>query len=177
MDSPRDPEIQAIAEHLHQADVLDPAELRELIPSLLLLEGVAIRESPPFDAEAIGALREVNLRLHDSAHDPTAAARADDDFHRRLTARCDNAHLLEAIDLMRKALLGYERLYMLSPERLARSVGEHEAIVAALESGDQALAAELVRANYRSGLPSIEVPLADAERPQPPPPSSRGAPR
>ena len=34
---------------------------------------------------------------------------------------------------MRKALIGYERVYMLSPERLSRSVDEHEAIVAALE--------------------------------------------
>jgi hypothetical protein len=29
--SARDPDIQAIADHLRQADVLDPAELRELI--------------------------------------------------------------------------------------------------------------------------------------------------
>ena len=53
MDSSRDPGIEAIAEHLRQADLLDPGELRELIPSLLILEGVAIRESPPFDTEAI----------------------------------------------------------------------------------------------------------------------------
>ena len=66
----RDPEIQAIAEHLRQADLLDPAELRELIPSVLILEGVAVRESPPFDAEAIAALRAANQRLLDSAGDP-----------------------------------------------------------------------------------------------------------
>jgi DNA-binding GntR family transcriptional regulator len=37
---------------------------------------------------------------------------------------------------------------MLSPERLAQSVGEHEAIVAALECGDHALAADRVRVNF-----------------------------
>jgi DNA-binding GntR family transcriptional regulator len=152
--SAREPNIEAIADHLRQTDLLDPNELRELIPSLLILEGVAIRESPPFDAEAIAALRTANQRLHDSADDPTAAALADDDFHRRLTARCQNPHLLEVVDLVRQALMVYERLYLLSPERLERSVAEHEAIVAALEAGDHALAADRVRENFTSGLPA-----------------------
>jgi DNA-binding GntR family transcriptional regulator len=161
----RDSEVQALAEHLRRADLLDPAELRELIPSLLILEGVAVRESPPFDEEAIAALRATNQRLAAKPDDPTAAALADDEFHRRLIAGCGNAHLLEVVDLVRKALLGYERLYMLSPERLARSVSEHDAILAALESGDQDLAAERVRENYSSGLPEIEAQLEDPERP------------
>lgn len=61
MEAARDPDIEALAEHLRHADVLDPGELRELIPSVLILEGVAVRESPPLDA---------------------------DEFHRALTARC-----------------------------------------------------------------------------------------
>jgi DNA-binding GntR family transcriptional regulator len=163
--STRDADIQAIADHLGQADLLDPAELRELIPSLLILESVAVRESPPFDAETIAALRAANQRLRDSACDPTTAALADDEFHRRLTAGCGNAHLLAQVDLVRKALLGYERLYMLSPERLARSVDEHEAIIAALESGDHALAADRVRENFTSGLPASGAPLGLTDRP------------
>jgi DNA-binding GntR family transcriptional regulator len=154
--STRDPDIQALADHLRQADLLDPAELRELIPSVLILESVAVRESPPFDAETIAALRAANHRLLDSAGDPTAAALADDEFHRRLTAGCNDAHLLELVDLVRKALLGAERLYMGSTERLERSVGQHEAIVAALESGDHVLAAERLRENFTSGLPALE---------------------
>jgi DNA-binding GntR family transcriptional regulator len=161
--SGRDEDIQAMAEHLREADLLDPAELRELIPSLLLLESVAVRESPPFDAETIGALRAANQRLRDSAGDATAAALADDDFHRRLTAGCRNEHLLKAVDMVRKALLGYERLYMLSPERLARSVEEHEAIVAALEAGDHELAAERLRENFTSGLPDLEDQIRERD--------------
>ena len=164
MDPARNQDIDAIAEHLGDADLLDPAELRELIPSLLILESVAVRESPPFDADAIAALRAANQRLIDSAGDATAAALADDAFHRRLTASCGNEHLLKVVDLVRKALLGYERLYMLSPQRLVRSVDEHEAIIAALEAGDHALAADRVRQNYTSGLPALEAPLRDADR-------------
>ena len=153
MPSPRNPDIEAIARHLRDADPLDPAELRELIPSLLILEGVALRESPPFDAEAIAALRAANQRMLDSAGDAAAAAEADDDFHRLLTAGCENAHLLEVVDLVREALVSYEREYMLSRQRLERSVGEHEAVVEALERGDQELAAERVRENFTSGMP------------------------
>jgi DNA-binding GntR family transcriptional regulator len=156
VDARRNPDIEALAEHLRKADVLDPAELRELIPSLLILEGVALRESPPFDAEAIAALRAANQRMLDSAGDAAAAARADDDFHRLLTAACDNAHLLEVVDLVREALVSYEREYMLSRERLERSVSEHEAIVAALEDGDHELAADRVRENFTSGMPGSD---------------------
>ena len=161
--APSGPDIQAIAEHLRQIDVLDPTELRELIPSLLILEGVALRASPPFDAEAIAGLRAANGRLRDSECDPTAAAQADDEFHRHLLGGCDNPRLLEAIELVRNALLRYERLYLLSPERLARSVAEHEAIVAALASGDNALAAERVRENFTSGLPAPGAGLEDPD--------------
>jgi DNA-binding GntR family transcriptional regulator len=66
---------------------------------------------------------------------------------------------------VRKALLGYERVYLLSTERLARSVDEHEAIVEALESGDHALAAERLRLNFTSGLPDLEEQLRDSDRP------------
>ena len=164
MDPPREPEIDTIAEHLRQADLLDPAELRELVPSLLMLESVAVRDSPTFDAEAIAALRAANRRLSESAGDPGAAAMADDEFHRRLTASCGNPHLLALAELTRKALLSYERVYMLSPERLAQSVAEHEVIVAALEQGDNALAASLVRDNFTSGLPELEMQLQDRDR-------------
>jgi DNA-binding GntR family transcriptional regulator len=154
--SPHEADILALADHLRRVDVLDPAELRELIPSLLILESVAVRDAPPFDAEAIAALRAANQRLADSPDDATAAALADDEFHRRLTAGCGNPRLLEVADLVRRALLGYEREYLVSPERLAQSVREHEAVIAALESGDHGRAAERLRENYTSGMPAPE---------------------
>lgn len=156
--SDRDSDIEAIAAHLRQADVFDPAELRELIPSVLVLEALAVRDAPPFDADAIAALRAANRRMNESAGDGAAAALADDEFHRRLTAGCGNPRLLEVVDPIRKALLDYERTYMLSPERLATSVAEHEAIVAALEAGDHELAAERVRENFTSGMPPSSGP-------------------
>jgi len=107
-------------------------------------------------------LRAANKRLLESAGDAAAAVAADDEFHRRLTANCGNPRLLEVIDPVRRAMLGYERVYMLSPERLARSVEEHEAILAALERGDHVRAAELVRENFTSGMPEVEAQLRES---------------
>lgn len=162
--STRDPELQAISDHLRQADLRDPAELRELIPSVLMLEGVALRQSPPFDADALAGLRAANRRLSASAHDPAAAVRADEEFHRRLMGGYDNARLLEVLDLVRKALARYEHAYMFSPERVARSVEEHEAILDALEAGDHALAADRVRENFTSGMPAPGPRLQSPDR-------------
>jgi DNA-binding FadR family transcriptional regulator len=155
-----DADIEAIAEHLSRADVIDPAELRELIPSVLILEALAVRDAPRFDAEAIAELRAANDRIRDSEGDATAAAKADDEFHRRLTVECDNPRLLEVLGLVRGALVEYERRYMLAPERLATSVAEHDAIIAALEAGDNDLAAQRVRENFTSGMPPSAGPPA-----------------
>jgi DNA-binding GntR family transcriptional regulator len=159
----RDPQIREIAARLSEADRLDPAELRELYPSVLILEALAIRESPRFDAAGIAELRAANQRLLDSEGDAAAAAQADDDFHRRLTADCGNPQLLEVLGPVRQALLAYERVYMLSPERLARSARQHEAIVATLEQGDHERASELVRENYTSAMPDLEARLRDGD--------------
>jgi DNA-binding GntR family transcriptional regulator len=159
-----EPDVQSTEARLRRADLLDPAELREINPAVLLLESVAVRESPPFSAEAIAELRAVNQRLLDSAGDATEAAKADDAFHRRLIADCGNPRLLEVVEPVRRAMAAYERAYMLSTERLMRSVEEHEAIIAALERGDHTLASELVRENYTSGMPEFQAELEDHDR-------------
>jgi DNA-binding GntR family transcriptional regulator len=156
-----DPEIREVIARLRSVYSLDPGEWLELTPSLLILEAVAVRELPPFDAAAIAELRAANERLRESAGHPAKAAIADNEFHRLLLANCRNQRVLDAIDPVRRALLDYERVYMLSPERLARSVAEHEAIIAALEAGDHARAADLVRANYTSGMPEVAAQLRD----------------
>ena len=161
MGAVHDEDLREVVARLREADALDPAELRELNPSLLILEALAVRESPPFDADAIAALRAANKRLLDSAGDASAAALADDDFHRLLTKDCGNRRLLEVVDPVRRALLAYERVYMLSPERLARSVDEHESIIAALEHGDHARAADLLRENFTTGMPEVEAQLRE----------------
>ncbi|HWM11804.1 MAG TPA: BTAD domain-containing putative transcriptional regulator [Solirubrobacteraceae bacterium] len=137
------------------------AEARRLYPSVVVLESLAIRQAPRFDAGGIAELRAANARMlaAAAAGDPAAAIVADDDFHRRLTADCGNAHLLAALDPVRRGLMRYERVYMREPARVERSVAQHDAIVTALERGDHAEAAQLLRGNLSGGLPDLREAL------------------
>ena len=78
-----------------------------------------------------------------------------DEFHRLLTEDCGNDELIAALMPIKRALLRYERIYMADPERVARSVAQHETIVAALERGEHAAAAHLLRENLALGLPHL----------------------
>jgi DNA-binding GntR family transcriptional regulator len=151
--------LERTPEGAYRAARLDSGELRELYPAVLLLESIGVRDRPPFDAACLDTLRAANERLRASRGDAAEAALADDAFHRALTAGCGNDRLLAVLDPVRRALLRYERIYMLDEQRLARSVAQHDAIIAALDAGDQARAAELVRENYTSGMPELTAEL------------------
>ena len=138
---------------------LEVTEARRLYPSVVVLESLAIRQAPPFDRAALDGLRAANARMRSASDDPAAAVTADDDFHRRLTAACGNQHLLDALRPIRRALLRYERIYMVEPARIERSAEQHDAIIEALEWGDHAEAAQLVRENLGRGLPDLTEAL------------------
>jgi DNA-binding GntR family transcriptional regulator len=48
---------------------------------------------------------------------------------------------------------------MLEPARVARSVAQHDRIIAALAAGDHAAAAQVVRHNLARGLPDLTEAL------------------
>jgi DNA-binding GntR family transcriptional regulator len=129
-----------------------------------MLECLAVREAPPYDAETLAALRAANDRLR-AAADPVGAMAADDDFHVTLLRHCDNERLLDVLRPVRRSLLRYERAYMIEPERIERSAAQHEAIIDALERGDRAAAAQGVRENFMHALPDLEAQLSEQAPP------------
>lgn len=150
--------LQLMPGGAYRAARLDSREVRELYPVVLLLESTAVRDGPEPDAETIAALRGANERLR-ASEDADSASAADDDFHRALTSCCGNERLLAMVDPVRCALLDYERVYMATPERRARSAAQHDEIIAALEAHDRGRAADLVRANFTSALPDLTAAL------------------
>ena len=157
----RDGVVERAGNGAYRAAPLNAEEVRQLYPAVLLLESMAVRDAPRYPKAALRELRDANADLRASAGDPAEAALADDAFHRRLIAECGNPRLLAVVDPVRRALLRYERLYMLSPARLARSAAQHDAIVDALELGDNEAAAALVRRNFTTSLPDITRELED----------------
>ncbi len=147
----------------YRATRLDSREVRELYPAVLVLEAVAVRDAPPYDASALERLREANAAL-EAARDAEAGARADDRFHARLTEGCGNPRLLEVVRPLRQALMAYERVYFSTAERRSRSAAQHAAIIDALAAGDQERAAALVRENFTTALPELTAELDARDR-------------
>ena len=155
----RDGLLETSADGIFRPARLAVSEARELYPLAVALESIAVRQSPPLDADALAAMRSANARLRAALHDPLAALVADDDFHAQIAAACGNERLVAALRPVKRALLRYEQVYMLEPERVARSIAQHDAIIAALERGDHAQAAQRVRQNLTGGLPDLAEAL------------------
>jgi DNA-binding GntR family transcriptional regulator len=134
-------------------------EARELYPLAVVLESIAIRQSPAFEPAAIEGLREANRRMRAALRDPAAAMLADDDFHAQLTAGCTSEPLLAVLRPVKRALLRYEDVYMREAVRVERSAAQHDEIIRALERGDHADAAQRLRRNLTSGLPHLATAL------------------
>jgi|tagenome__1003787_1003787.scaffolds.fasta_scaffold19988692_1 DNA-binding GntR family transcriptional regulator len=134
---------------------LDEIELRETYPVVLLLEGLAVRSTPGFPADAIARLREVNADMERDGHDAAAAAMHDFRFHDELVRHCDNEQLLGTLRPLKRRLLRYELAYMALERNVGRSVAQHAEIVDALERGDREAAAAGVEANFRDAMPEL----------------------
>jgi DNA-binding GntR family transcriptional regulator len=147
----------------YRAAPLAMGEANRLYPAAVVLESVAVRRAPRFDAGRLRALRDANARFRSAAGDAAAASTADDDFHRLLIADCGNDELVAALLPIKRALLRYERVYMADPGRIERSAAQHDAIVAALERGDHAVAAQLLRGNLTGGLPDLREAVEHAD--------------
>jgi DNA-binding SARP family transcriptional activator/DNA-binding GntR family transcriptional regulator len=151
--------VERVADGVFRVAPLGVTEARRLYPTVVVLESLAVRQSPPFGPVALDALRNANERLLAARDEPATAIAADDDFHTALTADCGNEHLIAALQPIRRALLRYERVYMREPARVERSVAQHAAIIAALERGDHAEAAQRLRENLPGGLPDLREAL------------------
>ena len=161
-------EHSGLVEHVgdgYRAAPLAMSEARRLYPAAVVLESVAVRRSPPFDEARLQALRDANESFRAAAGDPAAAIAADDEFHRRLTASCGNDDLVAALVPIKRALLRYELVYMADPARVERSAAKHDAIIAALEHGNHAEAAQLLRENLGSGLPDLTAAVEQPDAP------------
>src|SRR3954449_10679358 len=145
---------------------LDEIELRETYPVVLLLEGLAVRSTPAFPADAIARLREINADMERDGHDAAAAATHDFRFHEELVRRCGNEQLLATLRPLKRRLLRYELAYMAVARNVGRSVAPHAEIVDALEREDREAAAAAVEANFRDAMAAL--PGGARARPRPP---------
>jgi DNA-binding GntR family transcriptional regulator len=151
----RDGFVQPAAEGAFAVAPLSEIEVREGYPVVILLEGLAVRTTAAFPAEAIARLREINVAMAGESGDPLAAATHDWQFHEELVRHCGNEQLLSTLRPLKRLMLRYEYHYMSAEDFVSRSVDQHEGIIEALERGDRDGASALVEDNFRDSLPGI----------------------
>jgi DNA-binding GntR family transcriptional regulator len=151
----RDGFVREVDDGGFAVSALDELELRETYPVALLLEGLAVRSTPSFPADAIARLREINADMERDGSDAAAAAMHDYRFHQELVRHCDNEQLLGTLRPLKRRLLRYELAYMAVQRNVGRSVTQHAEILDALERDDREAAATAVEANFRDAMPLL----------------------
>ncbi len=84
----------------------------------------------------------------------------DSQFHELLYTFSESNTFDEVLKLLHKKTMKYRRVSLGTPDRAAKSLGEHKAIFAAIEAGDAELAAELAIKHIeyaRDNIMKIEV--------------------
>jgi phosphonate utilization transcriptional regulator len=143
---------------------VSPAEADEIYAVRAVLEEAACRMlAARIDARELAVLREWldAMRAAFDAQDPVAYTRANVAFHDAIVAASGNLKLYETyrglvseLSLFRCVALGVHA------EAMARSLGEHRAILTALASRDAERAAALMQAHVSGGLQRVREACA-----------------
>lgn len=125
-----------------------PVELVEMFEVMAELESVCARlaASRITDA-ALAEMRAVNERCQHAveAHDTDGYYYENERFHAILYRQSGNGFLEKECKRLFRRLTPFRRLQLRLRGRLRQSMGEHEAIVAALEAGDAQAASDAIR--------------------------------
>ncbi len=143
--------VQSRPNHGFVVTMLDRRLVRELYPILAALEAAAVELGGTRLRKSVPALMDINARL---AKETRAARRyaLDREFHRTLTASCENERLLQLLEQHwnhARRIDGGERRGMAD---LEGSCAEHLAIVRQIEHRNLGAAAQLLRDHWNSGI-------------------------
>jgi GntR family transcriptional repressor for pyruvate dehydrogenase complex len=93
------------------------------------------------DARALQELEGSLAKMRSSLTDLKAFARADSEFHSALAAAADNGQLVDLLQVVRSLLQVYADRAVAGEDEARTAVREHEAVWAAVSSGDEDAAA------------------------------------
>lgn len=132
---------------------LSPSEAKQVYPIIATLERLAVEISPPPTDEQMQRLHALNHQLA-QAESPHERMRLDANWHRVITAACQNQRLISLIETTKQTALRYEYAYLKNAALRDTSLGEHEAI-AALYEQDPAGAAMAVELHWLRGMDAV----------------------
>ena len=150
-------EAEGIVEHRPRAGAvvrqLSHAEVVELYEMRLVLERTAAEMAARHGSEAeFDTLSDLNRQIEEERENPARAAAINQEFHRGLYLACRNRFLLDAARGLNNALLLLGPTTFTDTDRIDVVVGQHAAIISALESRDATAAGEAAAAHLETSL-------------------------
>ncbi|QDC09187.1 GntR family transcriptional regulator [Oceanicola sp. D3] len=125
-----------------------PVELMEMFEVMAELEAACARlAASRISDAALDDMRAANAKCHQAveAQDTDGYYVENERFHAILYRQSGNGFLEQECRRLHRRLTPFRRRQLRLRGRLAQSMGEHEAVVAALERGDAAAAADEIR--------------------------------
>ncbi|MCA9240616.1 MAG: GntR family transcriptional regulator [Planctomycetales bacterium] len=123
-------------------------QLIEMFEVMAVLESMCgrlcARRRTPEISEQLTAAHEACCAASQE-EDPDAYYYRNEAFHDAIFRGCQNGFLAEQARALRRQLQAYRRMQLRFPKRIQDSLGEHQAIVDAILSGDESQAEELLR--------------------------------
>lgn len=130
----------------------------ELFPIMALLEGrcafEATRKARPADLKQLRRLHDV-LEKHAAAHNIDGYYKANHAFHSKVQALAANRWLDRATNDLRRFLRLLRGRQLNWPGRIDESIGEHRALLAAIEAGDAKRAERLMHDHLMAQLGAL----------------------
>lgn len=127
---------------------LDHNQLAELYVVRAELEGLAASLAAQHAApEEIRVLREMVEDDRQRLDDPAALARSNRRFHKQLHLASHNRYLVQQLDLVHRTMALLATTSLAAEGRSEKAVGEHDAIVSALEARDREAAHAALKAH------------------------------
>lgn len=150
-------EAEGIVEHRPRAGAvvrqLSHAEVVELYEMRLVLERTAAEMAARHGSAAeFDTLADLNRQIAEERANPARAAAINQEFHRGLYLACRNRFLLDAARGLNNALLLLGPTTFTDADRIDVVVGQHAAIIAALEARDAKAAGEAAAAHLETSL-------------------------
>jgi DNA-binding GntR family transcriptional regulator len=140
---------------------LSPDDMREVYDVIIALEGMAAEliaaMDTPLRRPIVAELEAINVEMKAALQNEELDvwARADDNFHRLLIDRSGNARLARLVHTIMDQSHRARMMTLRLRAKPTKSIKEHQSIVAAIKSGDAALAcnhAQLHRRRARDEL-------------------------
>ena len=139
---------------------LSEDDANELFPVMALLEGrcafEAVSKASPADVRALRKLHDT-LEKHAAARNIDGYYRANHEFHSKVQALAANRWLDRATNDLRRFLRLLRGRQLNWPGRIDESLGEHRALLAAIEQGQPARAERLMHDHLMAQLGALKA--------------------